>query len=184
MRSLVVRLAKLASMGVLLWGCTPAPREAPPRDEPAGAPPAARSHEEVTAPVDAAHLVFVEADGGDLREQVRALITRARAEGRSPLVYVGASWCEPCQYFHAAALRGDLDEALPPLLLLELDRDRDGARLDAAGYASRMIPLFVAPNDDGTPSEARIEGSIHGPGSPAQIVPRLLPILRPIAAAP
>ncbi len=92
-------------------------------------------------------------------------------------MYVGASWCEPCRYFHQAAEHGELDDALPPLALLEFDRDRDGVRLDAAGYGSRMIPLFVSPDDDGHPSARRIEGSIHGPGSPREIVPRLLAIL-------
>jgi hypothetical protein len=127
----------------------------------------------------AARIVFVEAGEGDVSTQVAALVARAEAEGRSPLIYVGATWCEPCQYFHAAALRGELDRELPPLLLLEFDRDRDGERLDAAGYSSRMIPLFVVPGDDGAPSERRIEGSIHGPGSPAQIAPRLRAILTP-----
>ncbi len=127
--------------------------------------------------IEDARIVFVPADEGDVSTQVAALVARARDEGRAPLVYVGATWCEPCQYFHAAALRGELDGELPPLLLLEFDRDRDGERLDAAGYSSRMIPLFVVPQHDGRPSDARIEGSIHGPGSPAQIVPRLRAIL-------
>ena len=41
-------------------------------------------------------------------------------------------------------------------------------------YDLSMIPLFIAPSDDGTPSARRMEGSIHGPGSPQEIVPRLL----------
>ncbi|GAB4195218.1 MAG: hypothetical protein OHK0013_01180 [Sandaracinaceae bacterium] len=123
------------------------------------------------------HLRFVRAGEGDVVPLVRAFVVEARAEGRLPLVYVGASWCEPCQYFHAAAERGELDAVLPPLALLELDRDRDGARLDAAGYGSRMIPLFVVPDADGRPTDRRIEGSIHGPGSPQEITPRLRAIL-------
>jgi thiol-disulfide isomerase/thioredoxin len=122
-------------------------------------------------------LRFVPAGEGELVPLVRAFVAEARAEGRTPLVYVGAGWCEPCRYFHAAAERGELDARLPPLALLELDRDRDGARLDAAGYSSRMIPLFVVPGADGRPTEQRMEGSIHGPGSPAEITPRLRAIL-------
>ncbi len=120
---------------------------------------------------------FEPAPEGEVRQLVRAFVARARAEGREPIVYVGASWCEPCRYFHAAAERGDLDGSLPALALLEFDRDRDGDRLDAAGYGSRMIPLFVSPEPDGAPSARRIEGSIHGPDSPQEIVPRLLAIL-------
>lgn len=179
MRSMVRSL----SLVTILGGCTPAPD--PAAAEPTEHPPtivsADPSRDELAAsPSDAtARLVFVEADEGDVSTQVAALVARARAEGRAPLVYVGATWCEPCQYFHAAALRGELDAELPPLLLLEFDRDRDGERLDAAGYSSRMIPLFVVPGEDGRPSDGRIEGSIHGPGSPAQIVPRLRAILAP-----
>lgn len=134
----------------------------------AGAPPAAPSGPQ---------LRFVPASEGELAPIVQRFAEQARAESRQPIVYVGASWCEPCRYFHAAAERGELDEELPRLALLELDRDHDGERLDAAGYASRMIPLFVVPGPDGRGTDRRIEGSIHGPGSPAQIVPRLRAIL-------
>lgn len=125
----------------------------------------------------APHVRFVPAGEGDLPARVRSFVAEARAEGRTPLVYVGATWCEPCQYFHRAAERGELDASLPRLALLELDRDRDGARLDAAGYSSRMIPLFVVPGEDGRATTRHIEGSIHGPGSPAQIAPRLRALL-------
>lgn len=127
----------------------------------------------------APHVRFERAGPGDLPTQVRAFAARARAEGRQPLVYVGATWCEPCRYFHAAAERGELDRALPRLALLELDLDQDGERLGNAGYGSRMIPLFVVPEQDGRGGSRRIEGSIHGPGSPAEIAPRLSAILEP-----
>lgn len=142
-------------------------------------PPLPRGAEPSRAEPAGPRVRFVPATEGEVVPRVRAFVAEARAEGRTPLVYVGATWCEPCRYFHAAAERGELDGALPPLALLEFDRDRDGARLDAAGYASRMIPLFVAPGADGRPTDRRIEGSIHGPGSPAEIAPRLRAILPP-----
>ncbi len=142
-------------------------------------PTSARSAPVAEAAPSGPRLRFVPAGPGELVPLVQAFVAEAHSEGRTPLVYVGASWCEPCQYFHAAAVRGDLDAALPRLALLELDRDRDGARLEAAGYSSRMIPLFVVPSDDGRATSQRIEGSIHGPGSPAEIAPRLLAILPP-----
>lgn len=133
----------------------------------------------VHAPLSGPHIRFEAAGAGEVSALARAFVRSAEAEGRVPLVYVGATWCEPCQYFHAAAERGDLDAEFPPLAILEFDQDRDGERLAAAGYSSRMIPLFVVPAADGRASERRIEGSIHGPGSPAQIAPRLRAILNP-----
>jgi hypothetical protein len=169
----------LASLSAL--GCTsPPPSEPapPPTETPAPPPEPALTTPPVehASPSDA-HIRFEPAPDGDLVPIVQAHATRARAEGRTPLLYVGATWCEPCRYFHEAAERGDLDGELPPLSLLELDLDRDGDRIAAAGYGSRMIPLFAVPGDDGRGTDRRIEGSIHGPGSPAQIVPRLLAIL-------
>lgn len=155
------------ALASLLAACTPVT----PR-------PTARDAGPTRAPTPApVHIRFEHADGGAVVPLVRAFVDRAHAEGRVALVYVGATWCEPCQYFHAAAERGELDAALPSLALLEFDLDRDGARLSEAGYRSQMIPLFAVPSPDGRASGRQIEGSIHGPGSPAQITPRLRAIL-------
>ncbi len=123
------------------------------------------------------HVRFEHAAEGALAPLVRTFVDRAHAEGRVALVYVGATWCEPCRYFHAAAERGELDAVLPSVALLELDLDRDSARIAEAGYRSQMIPMFAVPGPDGRASGRRIEGSIHGPGSPAQITPRLRAML-------
>lgn len=110
---------------------------------------------------------------------VRREAERARAAGRTLLVYLGAPWCEPCVRFHDAAKAGSLDAALPGLTLLEFDHDRDSDRLQAAGYAWRYVPLFARPEADGRASGRAIEGSIKGEGAVAQIVPRLRGLLAP-----
>ncbi len=102
---------------------------------------------------------------------------RARADGRRLLVYVGATWCEPCQYFKQAIKRGELDAEFAGLRLLELDRDRDEARLRKAGCLSRMIPLLARVDGTRCSSRARMEGSIKGPGAVAQMTPRLKALL-------
>ncbi|MFO0677850.1 MAG: thioredoxin [Polyangiaceae bacterium] len=114
---------------------------------------------------------------GDLAASVAKVAAASRADGRSVVVYVGAKWCEPCRHFHDAAAAGKLDAAFPKLDVLQFDRDRDGARLDAAGYESAMIPLFVVPGADGRATDKRIEGSIKGPGAVDNIAPRLHAIL-------
>ncbi|HEU4536225.1 MAG TPA: hypothetical protein VFS00_19005 [Polyangiaceae bacterium] len=110
---------------------------------------------------------------------VRREAERARAAGRTLLVYLGAPWCEPCVRFHDAAKAGALDAELPGLTVLEFDHDRDSDRLRAAGYAWRYVPLFARPGADGRASGRSIEGSIKGEGAVAQIVPRLRGLLAP-----
>ena len=132
-----------------------------------------------TGPLVLARGVRIEhaADGPDAAKVVREARAREKADGRDVVVYVGAKWCEPCQRFHKAAAAGELDDAFPQLTLLEFDLDQDRDRLDAAGYRSDLIPLFVMPGDDGRASSKRFEGSVKGDGAIANIAPRLRSLL-------
>ncbi len=114
---------------------------------------------------------------GEVRAIVKGEVARAKGEGRRLLVYVGASWCEPCQRFHQAAAAGKLDEVFPGLRLIEFDLDRDRDRLLQAGYSSRLIPLFAVPNEDGGSSGQQIEGGIKGDGAVDNLTPRLKMLL-------
>jgi hypothetical protein len=113
----------------------------------------------------------------DAAALIADLAEQARSARRTLLVYVGAPWCEPCRYFHAAAEHGELDTDFGDLDLVVFDSDHDGARLQAAGYSSRLIPLLALPGPDGRSSGRSIEGSIKGPGAVAQITPRLKALL-------
>lgn len=128
-------------------------------------------------PTTAKKLTFTRAGPGKLVDVVAAHARAAEAQGRTPLVYVGARWCEPCQYFHKAAEAGELDGAFGDVSILELDADDDGPRLASAGYASTYVPLFVVPERDGRGSDRRMAGSIKGPGAVAEITPRLQKLL-------
>lgn len=105
-------------------------------------------------------------------------MTRAKEDGKILIVYVGATWCEPCERFKTALKSGQLDGAFPSLRLLEFDRSRDEKRLEKAGYLSRLIPLFAIPDKSGRSSGQQIEGSIKGPGAIGNIVPRLRRLLQ------
>jgi hypothetical protein len=100
-------------------------------------------------------------DGRPIPPFVAAQLRQAAA-GERILVYVGAEWCEPCRRFHDAAESGRLDGEFPGLTLVEFDLDADRDALEAAGYASRLIPLFAVPTSDGRGSAKRISGSIKG----------------------
>lgn len=137
-------------------------------------------HATATEPATAHPPEFVLApESGDVVALVTSELDRARADDRLLLVYVGASWCEPCQYFHHAVEDGTLDDSLAGVRLLEFDLDRDRDRLVAAGYSSRMIPLFVIPAPDGHAGPRRIEGGVKGPAAVDNLRERLAPLLRP-----
>lgn len=119
---------------------------------------------------------FIHAGAGE----IPTLVLAARQElaaGEELIVYVGAHWCEPCQYFHTAVDEGQLDAVFPGLRLLEFDLDEDRERLAEAGYASRMIPLFAVPGPDGRAGPRRMQGGIKGPGAVEHIRPRLSALL-------
>lgn len=115
--------------------------------------------------------------GIDAARVVREEREKAKGDGRDLVVYVGATWCEPCQVFHKAAQRGELDGEFPDLTLLEFDLDQDRDRLSAAGYVGQYIPLFAMPDATGRASDKKFEGSVKGNGAVANIAPRLRKIL-------
>lgn len=120
--------------------------------------------------------VFVKgpSGGAPVAPFVAREVTEGQKGGFNVLVYVGATWCEPCQRFHAAAQAGEFDQILPGAHIVEFDLDADKDALSAAGYSSKLIPLFCVPKVDGTASDRRIEGSIKGPGAVDEnLIPRL-----------
>jgi thiol-disulfide isomerase/thioredoxin len=113
-----------------------------------------------------------------LEQFVQQHVEDADASGKRVLVYVGASWCEPCQRFHKALESGELDESLAGTKFIEFDADRDLKELRAAGYASKYIPLFSVPVQSGHASGRAIQGSTKGDAAVREmLVPRLLALL-------
>jgi len=115
--------------------------------------------------------------GEDAATVVKRELERAHADKKRLLVYVGATWCEPCKRFHDAAESGQLDGAFPNLRLVEFDLDADGDRLARANYVSKMIPLFAIPTENGTGSGKQIEGSVKGEAAVMNLRTRLQPLL-------
>lgn len=173
-----VRIA-LVLLSATAMGCDPAPGTSDPAG--ASAQPATTASPVTTRwpelKVVTKLIEWVPAPEGELSGVVQREAERAKKDGRTLLVYVGATWCEPCRRFHDAAEAGQIQGGLPPLRMLELDLDRDGERLAAAGYESRMIPLFAVPGPDGRGTHMRMEGSVKGPGAVSNIVPRLSALL-------
>jgi len=113
-----------------------------------------------------------------LEQFVQQHVEEADASGMRVVVYVGATWCEPCRRFHQALESGQLDDALAGTQFIEFDADKDASELRAAGYGSKYIPLFSVPDQSGHASGRAIEGSIKGDsGVREYLVPRLLALL-------
>ena len=189
--SLLVKRPSLVTLVALaLAGCSraePEPKPAPITTmEPAPRAPATpRASATAAVAVPAGPLVLARGvrivhagPGSDAAKVVVEERTRAKSDGRALVVYVGAKWCEPCQHFHRAAQKGDLDADFPDLTLLEFDLDDDRDRLATAGYVSQFIPLFAMPGPDGRSSDKKFEGSVKGDGAVANIAPRLRSLLK------
>ena len=116
--------------------------------------------------------------GGAIEPWVQEQVEISDAAHTRVLVYVGASWCEPCQHFHQAVERGELDTALSGLRFLEFDQDRDAAALKVAGYLYQYIPVLALPDPDGRNHGRMISGSIKGPRAVQEnLLPRLQALL-------
>jgi thiol-disulfide isomerase/thioredoxin len=131
-----------------------------------------------TAPKESPRIEWIKAPTGeDAATIVKRELERAHNDKKRLLVYVGAPWCEPCKRFHDAAENGQFDGVFPNLRLVEFDLDVDADRLARAGYASKMIPLFAIPTENGTGSGKQIEGSVKGEAAVQNLRSRLLPLL-------
>jgi len=165
------RVTSLVALAALLaTACTGKPTDT-------GAKRADAQAKTPTASVAKPEFVKVTAEGRALPELVRESKTRADAEGRRLLVYVGATWCEPCQVFHRAVEAGELDGELAGVRFLEFDADADREALVDGGYGGTLIPRFALPGADGRGTDAKIEGGVKGDGAVDHIVQRLRPLL-------
>jgi thiol-disulfide isomerase/thioredoxin len=102
------------------------------------------------------HVKVVEAtQDSDALSLIRTRRLEAKAESRVLVVYVGATWCEPCKKFKAEVQSGRLDDRLGKVTLLAFDADKDGDRLGASGYTYKFVPFVALPAADGRPADTQ-----------------------------
>ncbi len=109
----------------------------------------------------------------DVAPLIAKEVARATADHKHLLVYLGATWCEPCVKFHEAAKAGILDQAFGDIRMLVFDADRDNEALERAGYKYDLVPLFALPGVDGHATGKQIQGSVKGSNYVQEITPRL-----------
>lgn len=93
--------------------------------------------------------VVVATQDSDAISLIRTERLKAKAAGRVLVVYVSATWCEPCKRFKEELRSGRLDARLAKVTLLAFDADADIDRLGAAGYTFRFVPFVALPGADG-----------------------------------
>ncbi|MCA3013451.1 MAG: thioredoxin family protein [Myxococcaceae bacterium] len=148
---------RVACLSLLLLSCT---KVSPPTADPAA------TVRFITPPM-----------AGEVSSIMSAQLAKSKAEGRQVLLYCGATWCEPCRYFHEAVDRGELTGKVGALDLVAFDSQVDAERMLLSGYESQFIPLFAAVGPDGKATGRKIEGSVKGPGAVDELVPRLKALL-------
>jgi Thioredoxin-like len=166
------RTRSLLALAALLSGCVGTPYDANGEHAARGG-----QLEPTPAPTAKPEFVRVAASERAVDELVRDAALAAAGEQRRLLVYVGASWCEPCQRFHEAVEQGRLDGELAGVRFLEFDADVDSPALTDAGYGGKLIPRFALPGPDGRGSDAKIEGGVKGEAAVDHILERLKGLL-------
>ena len=107
---------------------------------------------------------------------IEASGARAAQEGKKLVVYIGATWCEPCHAWHEALKNGTAGP-LPAVQFLEFDLDRDAEALAKAGYSTRVVPYFARPGRDGRASSVQFAGVRKGGDYVAEIRARVTEML-------
>lgn len=168
----IARLPFFVAWLAASWACDDAPRAVPEpnADRTAGPPPAPARPEIVKAEAPTSGRAWVQSE-----------MARAERDGRKLLIYVGATWCEPCVRFHDAVLAGQLDAELANVRFLELDHDQHEAILAQGDMdcRSKMIPLFAKPTPEGTCGPDRVEGAIKGDGAVGFLLPKVRALTSP-----
>lgn len=148
---------KKLALAISLLACNPAPKEVAKAEPGASTAPAtgALTPSGSVAKTGGKVRVIAAAQDSDALSLIRTERLRAKADGRVLVVYVSATWCEPCKKLKEEIEAGRLDERLGKTNLLAFDADKDLDRLGSAGYTFKFVPYVALPGPDGRPAEAQ-----------------------------
>lgn len=140
-------------MLVALAACNPS--SSPPRPSTSAEPSATPAPKAVTAEAKGRLEVVTASADSDALSLVRTERLEAKADGRVLVVYVSATWCEPCKKLKEEIAAGRLDDRLGRTTLLAFDADKDLDRLASAGYSFQFVPFVALPGPDGRPKDTQ-----------------------------
>jgi len=116
--------------------------------------------------------VEVASQDSDALSLIRTKRLEAKAQDRVLVVYVSATWCEPCKKLKAELESGRLDDQLGTVTLLAFDADKDIDRLGSAGYTFKFVPFVALPGADGRPVDTQ-EATGKGSGAWRELLGKL-----------
>ena len=150
---------------VMAGGCKDKPSSSTSTTMGAAAPASSKSAAEGWSSIE---------KGGSLAASVKGEVAKALAAGKKPVVYIGATWCPPCQAIKRYKSDPQMAAAFAGTHIIELDVDDWTAPdLAALGYKAASVPVFIAVDKDGKAKGPTIDGGAWGDNIPANMAPPL-----------
>jgi hypothetical protein len=118
-------------------------------------------------------LIEVNPTDGPLPAALQREAGKATQQHLKPFVYIGATWCAPCN-----AIKHNLDkpimiDAFKGTYIMKLDFDAWEDKLPGAGLQHEAVPVFFALDASGKPTGRMIDGGAWGNDTPENIAPAL-----------
>lgn len=103
---------------------------------------------------------------GKLPQLVQAEIAKARAQGRTPFLEVGATWCGPCVALEQSLHNKDIIDAFAGTYIVHLDANEWDIEDDMGplGFKGGTIPAILAIDKNG-----KVQSELHGETDAAPI---------------
>lgn len=114
-------------------------------------------------------------DGSDVSAGLRGAVGEAERAGLKPVLYLGATWCQPCVAYERALFHPEMVAAHANVLLVKADFDRHGSALEAAGFVASGVPFWCHLDREGGNSGRCITGAAWGEDTPENMAPVLRP---------
>lgn len=113
--------------------------------------------------------------GGEaLESKLKAEVGKAAERRQKPVLYIGATWCEPCSALKKYKSDPRMAEAFQGTYVIELDLDDWKVdELKALGFRAGVVPVFHVLGADGRASGPTIDGGAWGDNIPENMAPPL-----------